>query len=111
MRYSLGNFVHAMKTFPSKLGAVETVCFTPGTGGDMEVTDVQFMPTVVRRHADKEHPKAFQAVPLWPALEECSAEEKGPLGISRGDCTMMKEFGEYLEKHPDLIPVVPSATE
>jgi poly-gamma-glutamate synthesis protein (capsule biosynthesis protein) len=106
IRYSLGNFVHAMKRFPTKLGGVDVVCLEPGAQG-WSVASVDFTATWVRRDAGPGGRKAFQAVRLDQALAQCDKRKPenttaGLEGMSDAECSEVRELGIYLEQHPSI---------
>ena len=100
VRYSLGNFVHAMKRFPVKLGGVDKVCFEPGPEGP-SVTRVEFTPTYVRRNAGSAA-KVFQPIPLDEGLRQCT-EGDGPFPeLKSGECKEMRGLMDHLESSSSL---------
>ncbi len=103
VRYSLGNFVHAMKRFPVKLGGVDRVCLRAGPEGPT-VTRADFTPTYVRRNAGSAADRAFQPVPLNEALAQCLAGEGRFPRLTTGECREMKALQEHLDANPWFIP-------
>ncbi len=101
VRYSLGNFVHAMKRFPTKLGGIDTVCFAPGADGAYRVESVRFTPTMTARNGGK--PRSFQAVPLAELETACSgdARTRRAAGV---DCDEVRDYRKFLDKRPTLTP-------
>lgn len=106
VRYSLGNFVHAMKRFPAKLGGVDRICLRAGLEGPT-VTRVEFTPTYLRRSAGSDAQRVFRPVPLEDALGQCRAGE-GPFPrLSSGECKEIEALMDHLLAHPALTPTSP----
>jgi len=103
IRYSLGNFVHAMKRFPAKLGGVDTVCIQH-LDGMPTVSRIAFTPTYIRRSAGPDASRIFQPVPLLAALNQCEAGAGPFAGLSKRECREMKTAQKHLGDHPDLLP-------
>jgi hypothetical protein len=105
VRYSLGNFVHAMKRFPAKLGGVDRVCLRAGPEGPT-VTRADFIPTYVRRNAGPEADRVFQPVPLEDALAQCRSGEGDLSPLSQGECREMKALKRHLDANASFVPAL-----
>jgi len=98
VRYSLGNFVHAMKRFPTKLGGIDTVCLVRKEGL-WSVESATLTPTWARRNAGAAWPKAFQALPLQKAMDACG---KAPPELVGAECDEVREYHRFLGAHPEF---------
>jgi len=101
VRYSLGNFVHAMRRFPTKLGGIDTVCFAPGKDGRHRVVSARFTPTMTARNGSR--PRSFQAVPLAELEQACQgdAAARRKAGV---DCDEVHQYRKFLDKQPGMVP-------
>ena len=101
VRYFLGNFQHAGKSYTARLGGIDRVCFQRTDDG-WTLGKVEFIPTIVRRDSGLEHPDAYQPVPLVQAVEQCRTK-KGPFPYLRSwECADLRWFKERLQHHPTL---------
>jgi hypothetical protein len=103
VRYSLGNFVHAMKRFPAKLGGVDLVCLRAGPEGPT-VTRAAFTPTFLRRSAGADAQRVFRPVPLEDALARCRTGEGALPRLSGAECKEIEALTKHLAAHPALTP-------
>ena len=102
VRFSLGNFVHAMKKFPAKLGGIERVCFAPAnSGGVAAISSVEFIPTYVRRSAGKLLSRVFQPVLLDVAHSQCESAQGPYPELTKKECREICGLKELLDEHPD----------
>jgi len=107
VRYSLGNFLAAGKSFTTRLAGIDKVCFTLAPGG-WTFAAHEFVPTVVRKDAGKDRPDVYQPIPLAPALAQCETGE-GPFPRLRNwECADLRWFREHLDRHQDR-ETLPSA--
>jgi len=101
VRYSLGNFVHAMKRFPTRLGGIDTVCFAPGPDGTFRVTSARLTPTLSVRNGGR--PRSFQAVPLLELEAACQGDAAARKKAG-ADCDEVQKYRKFLNAHPSLAP-------
>jgi poly-gamma-glutamate synthesis protein (capsule biosynthesis protein) len=101
VRYSLGNFVHAMKRFPTRLGGIDKVCFGKSKAGGYGVTAVEFIPTMTARNGSKQ--RSFQAVPLVELEQACAGDPqtRRKAGV---DCDEVRDYRKFLDKTPAFRP-------
>lgn len=102
VRYSLGNFLAGMKRFPSKLGAIDRVCFAPGVGGGYEVVAVDTIPTFIRRSAGRSGRYAHEVVPLLDLQHQCRTSS-GPFSeLAGAECREVAEHVAYWKSHREF---------
>jgi len=99
IRWSLGSFVHAMKSTTTRLAGIETLRLRRTPAG-WTVAGAGFLPTVVRRNDGAERPKRFQPVPLDPALAQCASGDGPFMRLSKHECADLRWFREQLDLHP-----------
>jgi len=94
VRYSLGNFLAAGKSFTTRLAGVDRVCLRHNEK-TWTLASHEFTPTVIRKDAGSSRPRVYQPTPLIPALAQCESG-RGPFPRLRNwECADLRWFDEF----------------
>lgn len=107
VRYSLGNFLAASKSFVPRLAGIDRVCFRRSDRG-WTLGAHAFVPTVIREDAGKDRPGVYQPIPLAAALRQCETGEGALPRLRNWECAELRWFREHLDRRPDR-EALPSA--
>ena len=99
VRYSLGNFLAAGKSFTTRVGGIDKVCFRR-TPAAWTLARHEFIPTAIRKDAGRDRPDVYQPIPLAPALAQCTTGE-GPFPrLRKWECADLRWLRDHLDRHP-----------
>ena len=107
VRWSLGNFLAAGKSFTTRLAGIDRACFRRTDRG-WTLASHDFTATAIRRDAGVDRPNVYQPIPLAAALIQC-ATKSGPFPVLRNwECAELRWLREHLDRHPSREALPPA---
>ena len=98
VRYSLGNFLAAGKSFTTRVAGIDKVCFRR-TPTAWTLARHEFIPTAIRKDAGRDREDVYQPIPLAPALAQCATGE-GPFPrLRKWECADLRWLRDHLDRH------------